>query len=338
MNNNRGVIIWLLSGCALIFIMVVVGGITRLTDSGLSMVKWELFMGAIPPLNNLEWQEIFALYQQSPEGKKLNYNITLSEFKYIYFWEYLHRMLGRLLGLVFIIPFIIFLIQKKLNNTLIKQSLILLALGALQGLIGWWMVKSGLVDNPHVSHYRLSIHLITAFLTCAFAFWIALSLIYTNPIKGDKKIKNQLIVFFILVIIQIIYGAFVAGLDAGDGFNTWPKMLGEWIPEAVYIDSNGYNSIWFLEHRWGVQFIHRKLALIIVAFILYIWYSGRKNNILEVQKNALNIIILLVILQIIIGVLTLIYAVPITIASIHQIIAFLLLMSIVYAMFLFNKT
>lgn len=338
MNNNRGVIIWLLSGCALIFIMIVVGGITRLTDSGLSMVKWELFMGAIPPLNNLEWQEIFALYQQSPEGKKLNYNITLSEFKSIYFWEYLHRMLGRLLGLVFIIPFIIFLIQKKLNNTLIKQSLILLALGAIQGLIGWWMVKSGLVDNPHVSHYRLSIHLITAFLTCAFAFWIALSLIYTKPIKGNKKIKSQLIVFFILVIIQIIYGAFVAGLDAGGGFNTWPKMLGEWIPEAVYINSNGYNSIWFLEHRWGVQFIHRKLALIIVAFTLYIWYSGRKNNILEGQKNALNIIILLVILQTTLGVLTLIYAAPIAIASIHQIIAFLLLMSIVYAMFLFNRT
>ena len=121
-------------------------------------------MGAIPPLNNLQWQEVFTLYQQSPEGKKLNYNITLSEFKYIYFWEYLHRMLGRLLGLVFIIPFVVFLIQKRLNNTLIKQSLFLLALGALQGAIGWWMVKSGLVDNPHVSHYRLSIHLITAFL------------------------------------------------------------------------------------------------------------------------------------------------------------------------------
>ena len=337
MNKNRAVIIWLFSGCALIFIMVVVGGITRLTESGLSMVKWELFMGAIPPLNNLQWQEVFTLYQQSPEGKKLNYNITLSEFKYIYFWEYLHRMLGRLLGLVFIIPFVVFLIQKRLNNTLIKQSLFLLALGALQGAIGWWMVKSGLVDNPHVSHYRLSIHLITAFLTCSFTFWVALSVIYPNPMKGNKKIKNTLIIFFILVVIQIIYGAFVAGLDAGGGFNTWPKMLGEWIPEAVYYDSNGYNSIWFLEHRWGVQFIHRKLAIILVALFLFIWYYGRKQNILGIQKNALNIIMSLIVLQTILGILTLIYAAPIAIASIHQIMAFLLLMSIVYALFLFKN-
>ena len=268
MNKHKPVIIWLFSGCALIFIMVVVGGITRLTNSGLSMVNWSLFMGAIPPLNNLEWQEVFSLYQQSPEGRKLNYNYTLSEFKYIYFWEYLHRMIGRLLGLVFIIPFIIFLIQKKLNNKLIKQSIVLFFLGGLQAAIGWWMVKSGLVDNPHVSHYRLSIHLITAFLTCSFAFWIALSLIYTEPKKGNKKIKNLLIVYFILLIIQIIYGAFVAGLDAGGGFNTWPKMLGEWIPEAVYIDSNGYNSMWFLEHRWGVHFIHRKIALILFVVAL----------------------------------------------------------------------
>lgn len=337
MNHNKPVIIWLLSGCFLIFIMVVVGGITRITDSGLSMVKWELFMGAIPPLNNLQWEEVFTLYQQSPEGKKLNYNFTLSEFKYIYFWEYLHRMIGRLLGLVFIIPFIIFLIKKKLNSKLIKQSIILLILGGMQGAIGWWMVKSGLIDNPHVSHYRLSIHLIVAFLTCAFTFWVALPLIYTKKLKGDKKISQLLILYFILVIIQIIYGAFVAGLDAGEGFNTWPKMLGEWMPEAVYIDSNGYNPIWFLEHRWGVQFIHRKLALVIFIFTFYIWVKGRKSTINIMQRKSLNLIALLVITQSIVGVLTLVYVAPITLASIHQIIAFSLLMSIVYSLFLFKE-
>ena len=337
MNKDKPVIIWLLSGCFLIFIMVVVGGITRITDSGLSMVNWNLFMGAIPPLNNLQWEELFALYQQSPEGKKLNYNFTLSEFKYIYFWEYLHRMIGRLLGLVFIIPFIVFLIQKKLNNRLIKQCVILLILGGMQGAIGWWMVKSGLINNPHVSHYRLSIHLIIAFLTCAFTFWVALPLIYTKQLKGNKKISKLLLVYFILVIIQIIYGAFVAGLDAGEGFNSWPKMHGEWIPEAVYIDANGYNPIWFLEHQWGVQFIHRKLAFVIFIFTFYLWNKGRKSKLNIIQRKSLNLIALLVMGQSIIGVLTLIYVTPIALASMHQIIAFFLLMSIVYSLFLFKK-
>jgi len=337
MKKNNPVIIWLLSGCFLIFIMVVVGGITRLTNSGLSMVNWSLFMGAIPPLNNIEWQELFALYQQSPEGKKLNYNCTLSEFKYIFFWEYLHRMIGRLLGIVFLIPFIIFLIQKRLNKKLIKQSIFLFLLGGLQGAIGWWMVKSGLIDNPHVSHYRLSIHLITAFLTCAFALWVALPLIYPNKTNGNKKISALLVFYFIIIIIQIIYGAFVAGLDGGGGFNTWPKMLGEWVPEAIYMDVNGYNPIWFLEHRWGVQFIHRKLAIIVFLLTFYIWNKGRASNINIIQKKSLRIIVLLIILQSVLGVLTLIHAAPILLASMHQIVAFALLMSVTYSLFLFKE-
>ena len=295
-------------------------------------------MGAIPPLNPTDWQEAFTLYQNSPEGQKLNYNCTLSEFKYIYFWEYLHRMIGRVLGLVFIIPFIVFLIKKKLNKKLIKQSIILFFLGAMQGAIGWWMVKSGLVDNPHVSHYRLSIHLITAFLTCAFTFWVALPLIYTKSIKGNKTMKGLLLIFFFLIIIQIIYGAFVAGLDGGDGFNTWPKMMGEWMPEAVYIDSNGYNPIWFVEHRWGVQFIHRTLGILILIFTIYIWKKGVKLNLDEKQKKTLSLILLIVILQTILGIVTLILGAPIYMASIHQITAFFLLMTIVYGLFIFKKT
>jgi cytochrome c oxidase assembly protein subunit 15 len=337
MSNNRAIIIWLLLGCTLIFIMVVVGGITRLTDSGLSIVNWNLFMGAIPPLNAIEWQELFSLYQNSPEGKKLNYNYTLNEFKYIYFWEYLHRMIGRLLGLVFIIPFMIFLILGKLTKKLIKQSIILLFLGGLQGAIGWWMVKSGLVDNPHVSHYRLSIHLITAFLTCAFTFWVALPLIYTKPMEGNRKMKKLLLIYFFLVIVQIVYGAFVAGLDAGGGFNTWPKMLGEWIPEAVYIDSKGYNPIWFLEHRWGVQFIHRTLGIFIFTLIFYICNKGMRINLNKTQKKSLSLVLFLTILQTALGIMTLILAAPMALASIHQIIAFFLLMSIVHCIFIFRK-
>jgi cytochrome c oxidase assembly protein subunit 15 len=247
-------------------------------------------------------------------------------------------MIGRLLGLVFIIPFIIFLIKRKLNKKLIKQSAILFSLGALQGGIGWWMVKSGLVDNPHVSHYRLSIHLITAFLTCAFTLWVALPLIYTNAVQGNKKMEKLFIIYFIIVIIQIIYGAFVSGLDGGGGFNTWPKMMGEWIPEAVYIDSNGYNPIWFIEHRWGVQFIHRSLGILIFLFTLYIWKKGMSINLSEKQKKSITIVLFIVIVQTILGILTLVMAAPLTLSSIHQITAFLLLMTVVHSIFIFKKS
>ena len=232
MKENRSVIIWLLSGCLLIFIMVIIGGITRLTDSGLSMSTWKLIGGTIPPLNLEEWIAAFDIYKATPEGK-MNSHYVLDDFKYIFFWEYLHRMIGRLLGLVFIIPFIYFLIKKKLNRKLIYQSLVLFTMGAMQGAIGWWMVKSGLVDNPDVSHYRLAIHLITAFLTCAFAFWVALPIIYPGKREGNNKLLKLTSWLFIVVILQIIYGAFVAGLDAGRVCNTWPKMCGEWIPESI---------------------------------------------------------------------------------------------------------
>ena len=336
MKENKPIILWLLSGCLLIFIMVIIGGITRLTDSGLSMVNWSLFMGAIPPLNEVEWKESFNLYKQSPEFQKVNFNYTLSEFKSIFFWEYLHRMIGRLLGLVFIIPFIIFLILGKLNKKLIKQSIVLFVLGALQGAIGWWMVKSGLVNNPDVSHYRLSVHLITAFLTCAFASWVALPLIFPGKREGNDNLLKLTSWLFILVVLQIIYGAFVAGLDAGVGFNSWPKMNGEWIPEAVY----SLDPLWknFLEAPYGIQFIHRTLALVIVSFVFYIWYKGREIQQTHLQKKSLNLLLSVVILQTVIGVFTLILVVPVSLALIHQLGAFLLLMSVVFSLFTFSKS
>ena len=336
MKENRPIILWLISGCLLIFIMVIIGGITRLTDSGLSMVNWSLFMGTIPPINEVEWQETFKLYQQSPEFQKVNFNYTLSEFKSIFFWEYLHRMIGRLLGLVFIIPFIYFLVKKKLNKKLISQSLVLFTMGAMQGGIGWWMVKSGLVNNPDVSHFRLAIHLITAFLTCSFAFWVALPLIYPEKRNGNNKLMKLTSWLFILIVLQIIYGAFVAGLNAGIGFNSWPKMNGEWIPEAVY----SLDPLWknFLESPYGIQFIHRTLALIIVSFVIYIWYKGREIQHNRLQRKSLNILLSIVILQTVIGIFTLILVVPISLALIHQLGAFLLLMSVVFSLFTFSKS
>jgi len=332
MKESRPIILWLISGCLLIFIMVIIGGITRLTDSGLSMVDWSIY-GELPTEENI--LKSYKDWKETPQGKQLNFN-EMEEFKKIYFWEYIHRMIGRLLGLVFIIPFIYFLVKKKLNRKLIYQSLVLFTMGAMQGGIGWWMVKSGLVKNPDVSHFRLAIHLTTAFLTCAFTLWVALPLIYLDKREGNKKLLKLTSWLFILVIIQIIYGAFVAGLNAGKICNTWPKMCGEWIPDSIFM----INPFWenFVTNHYGIQFIHRTLAFIIVAFVFYIWTKGRKLQQNYLQRKSLNILLSLVILQTVIGIFTLILVVPISLALIHQLGAFLLLMSVVFSLFTFSKS
>tara|TARA_B110000196_G_scaffold132053_1_gene114275 strand:- start:495 stop:1412 length:918 start_codon:yes stop_codon:yes gene_type:complete len=305
--------------------MVLIGGITRLTDSGLSMSTWKLLGGA-PPLNMEEWIAAFNIYQTTPEGK-INAQYVLADFKSIFFWEYLHRMIGRLLGIVFLIPFCYFLIKKNLSRKVIIQSCILLIMGGLQGAIGWWMVKSGLVERPDVSHFRLAIHLITAFLTCSYTLWIALSLMLPLEKRSSKSLFYHLLVLFILVIIQIIYGAFVAGLKAGRIYNTWPKMDGQWIPESVFLDPGA-----------GAQFIHRTLAIIIIAFTFYIWQKGRKMEITKLQNQSISILPIIVSLQTLLGIFTLIMVVPISLALTHQIIAFFLLLSIVFNLFLFKKS
>ena len=305
--------------------MVLIGGITRLTDSGLSMSTWNLLGGA-PPLNLEEWQDAFNIYKETPEGK-VNSHFILEDFKRIFFWEYLHRMMGRLLGLVFIIPFVYFLIKKRLSKKLIIQSSLLLIMGGVQGLIGWWMVKSGLVDKPDVSHFRLAVHLITAFLTCAYTFWVALSLIFPKHKTESPLMFKPLLILFILVIIQIIYGAFVAGLKAGRIYTTWPKMGNQWIPESVVLDPGAQ-----------AQFIHRTLAIIILGFTLYIWKKKQNIKISKTSNAAVNTVVTIIIIQVLLGIFTLIMSAPITLALIHQIIAFLLLMSLVWCLFIFKKS
>ncbi|MBT8273655.1 MAG: COX15/CtaA family protein, partial [Bacteroidia bacterium] len=258
-KDNKKVIYWLLIGCFLIFLMVVVGGITRLTHSGLSISNYKLISGTIPPLNELEWQEAFELYKQYPEFQKLNYNFTLDDFKSIYFWEWLHRVLGRLIGLVFIIPFLYFLVRKQLSKPTTRKSIILLILGGFQGFLGWYMVKSGLIDRPDVSHYRLAAHLGTAFITFAYTFWVALDLIYPHKQTINKGFRNLVRIGFGILLLQIIYGAFVAGLDAGFIHNHWPLMSeGQFMHHTVYAEQEPlYKN--FIEGKSGVQFVHRIL-------------------------------------------------------------------------------
>lgn len=337
MKKNKYVVYWLLTGCALIFIMVVVGGITRLTHSGLSMSDYNLITGTLPPMSEEAWEEAFDLYKQYPEYQKLNYHFTLEDFKSIYFWEWLHRVIGRFIGIVFILPFLYFLIRKRLDKPTVRKCLVLLFLGGFQGFLGWYMVKSGLIDRPDVSHYRLAAHLTTAFLTFAYSLWVALDLIYPEKREIQKSLRNLIRVALVLLVIQIIWGAFVAGLDAGFIHNHWPLMSeGKLIHETVYIEQNPLLKN-FYEGKSGVQFIHRYLAYLVVGFVIAIWYKSRnfKNTIQQVK--GIKALLLLVSLQFILGVLTLILAVPLWLGVLHQVGAFFLLAAMTFTLHRFSK-
>ncbi len=336
-KDNKRVIYWLLLGCILIFIMVVVGGITRLTHSGLSISNYKLISGTIPPMNEVEWQEAFELYKQYPEYQKLNYHFTLEDFKDIYFWEWLHRVIGRLIGMVFILPFLFFLFTKQLSKSTIKKSIVLLLLGGFQGFLGWYMVKSGLVDRPDVSHYRLAAHLTTAFVTFAYTFWVALDLIYPDKKSIQKSLRNLIRFGLGIVLLQIIYGAFVAGLDAGFIHNHWPMMSeGKFIHETVYTEQTP-TIINFIEGKSGVQFVHRTLAYLVVFIILWIWFTAKKTDLTLLQSKGVNSLVIIVGLQFLLGVLTLIYGVPVWLGVAHQVGAFILLSAITFTLHRFSK-
>ncbi|TVZ25194.1 cytochrome c oxidase assembly protein subunit 15 [Gillisia sp. Hel_I_86] len=337
MKDNKKVVYWLFLGCFLIFIMVIVGGITRLTHSGLSISDYKLISGTIPPLNEQEWMAAFELYKQYPEYQKLHTHFGLEDFKDIYFWEWFHRVIGRLIGIIFLIPFLYFIFTRQLSKPTIKKSLILLGLGAFQGFLGWYMVKSGLVDMPWVSHYRLAMHLTTAFITFAYALWVALDLIYPEKKPIEVPFRNLIRWGMGLLLLQIIWGAFVAGLDAGWIHNTWPLMNeGKLIHETVYVEKS---PLWknFVEGKSGVQFIHRYLAYLVVAVIIFIWYRSKKMVLTLPQKNGISALLFLVFLQFLLGVLTLVYAVPTWLGVSHQIGAFFLLAAMTFTLHRFTK-
>ncbi len=335
-KDNKKVIYWLLTGCALLFIMVIIGAITRLTDSGLSMSDYKLITGTIPPLNEVEWQKAFDLYQQYPEFQKLHSHFTLSDFKGIYFWEWLHRVMGRLIGLVFIFPFLYFLATKQLTGKTIKKCFVLLFLGGFQGFLGWYMVKSGLVDMPNVSHFRLAAHLTTAFLTFSATLWVALDLKFPNKKVVDKNYRNLIIVGYIIVLIQIIYGGFVAGLKAGLLHNHWPFMNeGKFMHESAYAIDPLYLN--FLENPSGIQFFHRTFAYVVVIMIAIIWYRGKQMTITKGQEQSINSLLILVGVQFLLGVLTIIYGVPLWLGVAHQIGAFFLLSAMTFTLHRFSR-
>jgi cytochrome c oxidase assembly protein subunit 15 len=338
-TQNKTVIIWLLSGCALLFIMVVVGGITRLTNSGLSMTDWHLVTDTFPPMTEEKWQHAFEEYQKFPEYQKINQynNFTLSDYKYIYFWEWFHRFIGRIIGIVFIIPFIYFLVQKKLSTSTIKECSVLLFMGALQGFFGWYMVKSGLIDRPDVSHFRLALHLTTAFITFALTLWVALNLIYPEKRKPILNLQNITRFILVFLLIQIVYGGFVAGLDAGKIHNTWPTMNErQWIHESVFIEQKTL-LLNLTEGKSGVQLVHRTIAFIVVGLIGLLYFKSRKSTIDAQQKKGVNSLLLIVAVQFLLGVFTLLYNVPFWLGLAHQIGAFFLLSAATFTLHRFSR-
>ena len=334
LRDRNWIIAWLVTGAIMVASMVIIGGITRLTHSGLSMTDWKLIMGMIPPLNETEWIEAFDKYKDFPEFQKLNSHYQLEDFKKIFFWEWFHRFIGRMIGLVFIVPFLIFLIRKSLNRKLIGQSVVLLALGSIQGFLGWYMVKSGLIDRPSVSHYRLAIHLSAAFTTFCYILWVLLT--HLQPTRGKSPSRGLacLIRFTLAVIaIQIIFGAFVAGLKAGFIFPTFPKMGPDWMPAIIgqRISEAGLSTLF--NDMISVQFVHRTFAYVVSIVIFILWYLGLRAKPNQEQRIGLNWIGIMDIIQFTLGILTIVFGVPLSIAIAHQFGALMLLSASVYLMY-----
>ena len=329
---NNQISLWLILMFWIISIMIIIGGLTRLTDSGLSITKWQLFSGFLPPMNHDDWILYFDLYKKIPEYKLQNFNMSLQEFKIIFWWEWGHRFLGRLIGIMFLVPLIYFSFKvrfKKLINFYLIFFLI-----CFQGFIGWYMVSSGLVDRIDVSHFRLSVHLLIAFLILSLIFWNYLT------IKANNNITNKInslipLIFLILIFIQIIIGAFVSGMDAGKIYNSWPLMGATYFPD----DNNLINlfKLSVFSDPSLVQFIHRNLAYLITIYYFYMLYKVYKNKIYDLYKS-INILGIFIITQIILGILTIIYGAQIFIASMHQLSSIFLVSSSIYFFFLNTKT
>ena len=338
-NKNKAVIIWLLSGCLLLFIMVVVGGITRLTNSGLSMTDWHLVTDTFPPLTEEKWSQAFEEYKKFPEYQKINIHndFQLDDYKFIYFWEWFHRFIGRIIGLVFLVPFVYFLLKKRLSNETIKKCVILLGMGGFQGFLGWFMVRSGLIDNPDVSHFRLSLHLTFAFITFAYTLWVALDLIYPERKNAIVSLQNIARFSLVFLLIQIIYGGFVAGLNAGLIHNHWPMMSdGQFLHESVILEKD----TWLLrltEGKSGVQFVHRTLAYVVVGFILLLAFKSHKFDLNKNQKSGINSLVIIVFIQFVLGVFTLLYSVPLWLGLAHQVVAFFLLTAMTFTLHRLSK-
>ncbi len=320
--------IWLFLLLGLVILIILVGGLTRLTDSGLSITTWELFVGLVPPLSNEKWINYFDLYKKIPEFNEQNFNMTLNEFKVIFWWEWVHRQLGRLIGLTVLLPLIYFTIKHGL--WIVKSYGIIFLLVCFQGFIGWYMVSSGLINRVDVSHYRLSLHLVTAFIILSILFWKILQI--SNIQKNQISIRLYFVKFFLfLLFLQLIIGAFVSGMDAGTVYNTWPLMGTSYFPDDSRILE--FLNISFFDNPSIVQFIHRNLAYLIVIIYAYLLFLVIKEN-NKMFIKPISLIGISLFLQIILGVMTLLSGVKIIYASLHQINSIFIILTTLYFLYI----
>lgn len=313
---RRTIAAWLLVCCAFVFAMVVVGGMTRLTHSGLSIVEWQPIVGTLPPLSDAQWEEAFAKYRATPEFKVRNHAMNLEGFKGIFWWEYAHRLLGRIVGLVFLIPFVYFVATGKLRGALAWKLGGIFLLGGLQGALGWYMVQSGLVDDPRVSSARLAAHLGLAFLIYAMLFWTALGLLWPLRTASSDAARRRAGSLVLLVFVMVLSGALVAAIRAGFAYNTWPQMNGEWIPPEIMLLDPWWAN--FLHNMATVQFVHRLLAVVVLLAVLIVWARVQREPPNRRARLWSHALLLAGVAQVAAGIATLLLGVPLAIAALHQ--------------------
>ncbi len=319
--GSRGVAAWLFACCALVFVIVVVGGVTRLTRSGLSIVEWQPIVGALPPLSESDWQQAFAQYQLTPEYKKVNQGMTLDAFKGIFWWEYFHRLLGRLVGVVFLVPLLWFIARRRIPPGQAWKLFGIFLLGGLQGAMGWYMVQSGLVDDPRVSQFRLTAHLGLALAIFAAMFWSGLSLVHPRRAAPTsvphRSVRAWAIGIAALIFVMALSGGFVAGIRAGSAYNTFPLMNGHLVPPEIFM-----LEPWWRNFFWNmatVQFDHRVLAWLIAVLVPALWWKLRTTDGLPSRARwGGHLLVALVAAQIVLGIAALLLVVPIPLAAAHQ--------------------
>ncbi len=339
-SSNKIIAHWLLVLCGMVFIMVILGGLTRLTHSGLSMVDWRPVTGWLPPLNPGEWQAVFDLYKESPQYKKINYGMTVEDFKSIFWLEFIHRLWGRSMGVVFFVPFVFFLIKGWVTRPLVPRLIFIFILGGLQGVLGWYMVKSGLIDNPDVSQYRLTAHFSAAVIIYGYMFWVALSLRQAPHValKNVPSLLCKATVFTAAwIFLTMMSGGFVAGLDAGLTYNTFPLMDGDFVPSGLWTKTPWYLNLF--ENNTTVQFNHRILAETTLLLIIALWLVMRKSDLPMTVRRAFHALMGMALVQVALGITTLLYVVPVSIAALHQTGALILFTLVLWAMHgLFGKS
>ena len=317
---RRGLAGWLLVCCALVFAMVVLGGVTRLTHSGLSIVEWQPLAGAIPPLSERDWTELFEKYKQTPEYRQVNVGMTLDGFKGIFWLEYFHRLLGRLIGVVYFLPFAWFLLRRMIDRRLAWKLAGIFLLGALQGAMGWYMVKSGLVADPRVSQFRLTAHLALAFVIYAAMLWTMLDLLHPQGTAADgaqtARVRRMAWTLTFLVTIMVISGGFVAGIRAGLAYNTFPLMNGHIVPPEIFVLEPWYRN--FFYNMATVQFNHRLFAWALAVFVPWLWFAARRIDLPPRVRAVVNLLPIAVAAQIALGITTLLLSVPVGIGAAHQ--------------------